>query len=550
MKPLGLIHNAVRAKEIFSVLARHGFANLLNQVDPQGGWWQRLVPQPATRRTLWERTRLALEELGPTFIKAGQIMSMRPDVLPHGLILELRKLQNSVTPLPFEEMREVLVDELELEPREVFATFDETPIASASLAQVYFATLPDGREVAVKVQRPNLSRSVHTDLDLLAWFAGQLHQRVHAFQPYDLPAVVAEVREGLLRELDFRNEVLNQQYFNTLNPHPEKVFAPAVVEELCGERVLVMERINGASVSAARLTREEAQRIAANGAESILHQVLVIGFFHADPHAGNILITPDGRVCFLDWGMAGNLTRRLRHGLADLLSAAVSQDAERIVQIAAELGSPSGRADLRAMERDVTLVLRQDFNTALNHVQIGRVMLKLLFIFGQNGINITRDYSLMAKAVLSIEETARTLDPSFDLPRLARPILREQQRERTGPRAMLRETRQFLHTLATGARELPSGIFRIIRRMERDDLTIKFRHEGLEDLDDALKTASNRITLGVIIGSLIMGSSLIVTARVGPNVFGYPLLGMAGYLLSALFGCYIVWDIFRHGRHR
>ena len=550
MRPFDFLTNAVRAKEIFTVLAKHGFANLLNQIDPQGGWWQRLVPQPAERHTLWERTRLALEELGPTFVKAGQLMSMRPDALPHALIYELRKLQNSVRPLPFAEMRTVLVEELPLDPVQIFASFNETPVASASLAQVYFAKLHDGREVAVKVQRPNLLKTVQADLDLLTWFVGQLHQRVATLQPYDLPAVVDEVKINLLRELDFRHEARNQQYFNALNPAPDRVFAPYIVDEFSSERVLVMERIVGETVLTTRLAPAEAGRIAANGASSLVHQVLIAGFFHADPHAGNVLITADGRLCFLDWGMAGNLTRRLRLGLADLFLAAVDQDAERIVQIASELGSPSGRADLRGMERDVTLALREDFNRAIGRMQLGRTMLKLLFIFGQNGINITRDYSLMAKAVLSIEEVARTLDPDFDLRTVARPVLVELQRDRTGPRAMLRETRSMLRSLLSGARDLPNDIFRIIRRIEHDDLTIKFQHQGLEDVDDALKTASNRITLGVIVGSLIMGSSLIITTRVQPYLFGYPALGMIGYLLSALLGLYIVWDIFLHGRHR
>lgn len=183
MKPLTFLSNAARAKDIFAVLAKHGFANLLTQLDPQDGLWKRIIPQPAERRTLWERMRLALEELGPTFVKAGQLLSMRPDALPHALILELRKLQNDVSPLPFAEMSTVLVEDLGISPAEVFAQFDEKPIASASLAQVYFATLHDGREVAVKIQRPHLDKTVHADLDLLTWFAGQLHQRVAALQP-------------------------------------------------------------------------------------------------------------------------------------------------------------------------------------------------------------------------------------------------------------------------------------------------------------------------------------------------------------------------------
>jgi ubiquinone biosynthesis protein len=544
VKPLTFLSNASRAKDIFAVLAKHGFANLLTQLDPQGGLWKRIIPQPSERRTLWERVRLAIEELGPTFVKAGQLMSMRPDALPHALIFELRKLQNSVRPLPFDEMRAVLDEEFAVAPSAVFATFDETPVASASLAQVYFATLHDGREVAVKIQRPDLRKTVQADLDLLAWFAAQLHQRIEGLQPYDLPTVVDEVRDNLLRELDFRHEARNQRYFNALNPHPDRVFAPAVVEELSSELVLVMERITGVTVGDARLAPAEAKRIASNGASSLIHQVLIAGFFHADPHAGNVLVTPDGRLCFLDWGMAGNLTKRLRLGLADLFMAAVHQDAERIVQIAADLGSPGGRADLRAMERDVTLALREDFNSAIGHVQLGRAMLKLLFIFGQNGINITRDYSLMAKAVLSIEEVARTLDPAFDLRAEAKPILTDLQKDRTGPRTLFRETRSLIRSLLTGARELPAEIFRIVRRIEHDDLTIKFQHQGLEDLDDALKTSANRIALGFISGCLFIGSSLIVAAKGGVNTH----LSVIGYIIALMLAAYVAYGIYQEGR--
>ncbi len=550
MKPLGLLQNAVRAKEIFTLLARHGFVDLLNQIDPKGRFWSRWVDVAAARRPPHERIRLTLEELGPTFVKAGQLLSMRPDVLPHALILELRKLQNAVQPLPFDRMRPVLADELGTEPSAVFAEFNEQPIASASLAQVYFARLHDGRAVAVKIQRPGLAKIVQADLDLIAWFVGQVHQRVATLRPYGLPAVVEEIRRSMLQELDFRHEARNQQYFTALNPHPEQVFAPAVISEFSGERVLVMDFVTGVSVHQARLDPDTARRLAANGGASLLHQVLITGFFHADPHAGNVLVTPDGRLCFLDWGMAGNLTRRMRHALADLFLAAVEQDAERIVQIASNLGSPGGRADLRAMERDVTLTLREDFNPTIGHVQLGRAMLKLLFIFGQNGIDITRDYSLMAKAVLSIEEVARTLAPDFDLRTEARPVLVELQRERAGPRARLREGRTFVRAVLTGLQELPSELHRIIRRIGHDDLSIKLEHHGLGDLEDALKTASNRITLGVVIGSLIVGSSIIINTRIEPHIFGYPALGIVGYVMSAMLGFYVIWDIFRHGRHK
>lgn len=544
MTPFTLVTHAVRAKEIIAVAARSGFGELLDQIELPPGFWQRFIPRPSVRRPAYVRIREALEELGPAFIKAGQLLSMRPDALPPALIIELRKLRSNVAPLPFAEMRPVLEEAFEAPLAQIFSEFDETPVASASLAQVYFAKLADGREVAVKIQRPGLRRVVEIDLALIAFFAGQLHARVSALKPYDLPAVVAEVSAGVLRELDFTHEARNQRFFTATNPDPGAVFAPAIIDDLCSPCVLVMQRIVGRPVDSAGLPPEAAQHLARAGAGSLFHQVLVAGFFHADPHAGNVLVTPDGRLCFLDWGLAGHLTRRLRHGLADLFLAAVEQDAERIVQIAADLGSPAGRADLRAMERDVTLALREDFNHAIGQENVGRAMLKLLFIFGRNGISITSDYSLMAKAVLSIEEVSRALDPGFDLKRAARPVLVALQKERTGPRAVLRDTRAMLRSTLGSLRDLPAEIHRIIRRVEHDELTIKFQHQGLDDLDDALKISANRIALGFISGCLVIGSSLIVAAKGGVN----NVLSVVGYVLAALIAIYVVYGIFREGR--
>lgn len=543
MTPFTLVNHAVRAKEIIAVAARCGFAESLDQLELPAGFWQRFIPRPSERLPAYVRIRAALEELGPAFIKAGQLLSMRPDALPPALIIELRKLRSSVEALPFDEMRPVLENALGRPITDIFAEFSETPAASASLAQVYFAKLRDGRAVAVKVQRPGIRRVVETDLALLAFFVGQCHSRITALQPYNLPAVVEEVSSGVLRELDFTHEARNQRFFTATNPNPEHVFAPEVFEEFSSEHVLVMQRIEGFPVDASALSPQAAQQLARAGAASLFHQVLVAGFFHADPHAGNVLVSADGRLCFLDWGLSGHLTRRLRHALADLFLAAVEQDAERIVQIAGELGSPAGRADLRAMERDVTLALREDFNRAIGQVNLGRAMLKLLFIFGRNGISITSDYSLMAKAVLSIEEVATTLDPNFDLKRAAKPVFIALRRERAGPGALLRDTRAMLRTTLGSLRDLPAEFHRIIRRIEHDELTIKFQHQGLDGLDDALKTSANRIALGFISGCLLIGSSLIVAAK-GGFTSG---LSIAGYVVATLIAAYVAYGIYKEG---
>lgn len=551
MSAFDLLSHAGRAKDILAALARHGFSSLLNQMDLPAGIWQRLLPAPPAPHRPEERLRLVAEELGPAFVKLGQILSMRPDLLPHAYILELRKLQSQVQPLPFAEFRATLVSELGREPEEIFSEFDPVPAASASLAQVYFARLREGgNRVAVKIQKPGVERIVQIDLDFAAWLADQVHKHSDILRPFDLPAAIKEAREGMLRELDFRTEAHNQEYFNALNPQPAQVFAPRVYSGLSTRRVLVMERVDGQPVSHPGLRPEQCRALAGHGAQSLMRQILISGFFHADPHASNVLVTPDGRLCFLDWGLAGHLTRRLRQSLADFWIAAVEQDAERIVQIAADLAPANIRPDIRAMEKEVTLALREELNFTVGEPQLGRAMLRLLHIFGRNGIALSRDYSLMAKAVLSIEEVGRDLDPQFDLRAQMPLVLHELFLERANPHNLARWIREVLHNALLGLQDIPSELRRLIRRFEQENPTISLQHRGLEKLDESLRIAANRIALGVIIGSLIIGSSLLVTTRIEPTLFGYPALGIIGFLISALLGLYVIWDIFHHRRHK
>ena len=552
LKPFDLLANVVRAKEIVVVLVRHGFAGIIQQIETPGAWWQPFVPAPRERRSIYERIRFAAEELGPTFVKFCQLLSMRPDLVPPPLVMELQKLQDAVQPVPFAQMQEVLLEELECDLSDVFSEFTETPVASASLAQVYHARLKStGREVAVKIQRPDLQKTVEADLDLIAFFAARFHHYVDRLRPFDLPGIVEEIRAGLIQELDFRHEARNQRFFNAQNPTPDKVFAPEVIGEFATRRLLVMEHITGSRVDQANLTPEQGKALAHAGATSLLHQILIAGFFHADPHAGNVLVTADGRLCLLDWGLAGHLTRRMRYTLADIFLAVAAHDAEQIVQTGISLAGPRAKPDYRTMEKEVTIVLRENLNFATGDEQIGRLIIRLIEIFGRNGISVSQDYALMAKAVLSIEEVGRTLDPAFDLRQFARPVLRELHHERWSPGALLAKTRAFFASAAGRLGDVPAELDRLLRRLEQDDLTVNFQHRGLEGLNDSLRAASNRIALGLIIGALIIGSSQIITAGTrGYQLFGYPVLGIVGYLLSALLGFWVIIDIIRHGRHK
>lgn len=552
MNPFDLISNVARAREIAAVLIRNGFADLLQKLEPPAGWLQRFAPKPRERLQPWVRTRIVLEELGPTFVKFGQILSMRPDALPEPFILELRRLQDRVTPQPFEEIQPVLRAGLDSEESEVFSQFNPVPIASGSLAQVYLATLREnGMPVAVKVQRPGIQKTVEADFEILLWFARQAHERLDALRPYNLPAVVDELREGLERELDFRVEARNAAHFLVRNPAPDKVTAPRPVEAWTSRTVLVMERIEGIKPDQLQPGSEAARHVARFGAQSIFRQILVEGFFHADPHGGNILVTRDLRVCFLDWGLVGQLTQRMRYTLIDLFAAFLQGDSAQVVRIANDLGRPSpGRADATAMERDILRVTREHFDPATGKGEIGRAMLRLLHIFGSNGIEVSRDYALVAKAVLSIEEAGNQLDPEFDLQQNFRPALEEVLRERRDLKRLWLSFRRSLLGGIGRLQDLPGELQRILRMIEAGQVTINFQHRGLERLDNSINDASNKMTVGVIIASLIIGSSLIVTTRVPPLLFGYPALGIVGYLISAVLGVWVVFDILRGSRRR
>jgi ubiquinone biosynthesis protein len=552
VKPFDLLSNAVRAKEIAAVLIRNGFADLLQKLEPPTGWLRRLTPQPDVRLNKWERLRRVLEELGPTFVKFGQMLSMRPDVLPEPLILELRKLQDRVFPQPFAEMEPVLRDGLGAEIDVVFSEFQREPIASASLAQVYFARLrSNGAAVAVKVQRPDIRRVIEADFEILLWFSRQAHNRLQEWRAYNLPAIVEELQEGIERELDFRIEARNAELFLFQNPHRDRVFAPAPYDDASSRTVLVMERVDGEKLDSLVPGSEAARRLAATGAQSIFHQILVSGFFHADPHGGNIVVARDGRLCFLDWGLVGQLTRRMRYTLVDLFGAFLQGDATQVVRVANELGrSARTRKDLRHMEREILYALRETFDPGTGRGQIGRALLRLLHIFGENGVDIGRDYALVAKAVLAIEEAGTALDPDFNIRESFKPAVDALVRERRDPRNIFRSFRQGLGSGLGRLQELPGELHRVLRLLEEGGTTINFQHRGLEELDDAINDASNKVTLGVIIGSLVIGSSLILTTGVGPLVFGFPAIGIFGYLLSALLGVWVVVDILRGGRRK
>lgn len=559
LKTLEFLSLGGRAQEIFRVLARHGFGDLLIAIKVPKSWVEKFVPQSEKNLSIWQRLRLVLEDLGPTFVKFGQIMSTRADVLPEPLINEFKNLRSQVKPVPFEQMEPIICAELGCENiEEVFDDFDRNPVAAGSIGQVYKARIKEtGEVVAIKVQRPNIKKAIKADIEIIGMIVKQLHERVEELRPYDLPSIVESTGNGIMQELDFTIEANNAGLFNSLNPYDE-VFAPKVFDQYTSERISVFEWVDGRPPWDPAIPEERRKKLARSGGKSVFEQIVISGFFHADPHGGNVIITDDGRLCFIDWGLAGQLTREMRYFLADLFSAIAKNDPEKVCRVGMLMAQGKTRIDPTKLEQEVGFVLRQYRAKFDQNEAIGRIVIELLYVFGSNGISLARDYSLLAKAIISIEEVGQTLDPKFDIRDVGKPFLRKLEWERWNPAGVAARTwwniQGHLHKL----RELPGDIQRFFRHLEDGEIKVTMRHEGLEEIGDTFDMGVNRLTLAIITAAILLSSSIVMRSAAPEDaslfdlLYGDPITGLAahGFILSIVFGFWVIYDIVRYGRHK
>jgi ubiquinone biosynthesis protein len=547
MKPFNYLSNAVRAPEIVAILVRWGFEDLLLQLDTPQFLLRNLVRKKVTHLTPYERVRNACEELGPIFVKFGQILSTRPDRLPEPLVMELKKLRSQVEPQAFEKIEPVLLKDLGCPIAEVFAHFDSIPVAAGSLGQVYKAKLiSTGEWVSVKVQRAEIHKTISADLEIIGWFAKQLHARVAELRPYNLPMLVQEAEQRLQEELNYNNEADNAEIFSALNTQQQRVFAPKVYATFTTRRLLVTEWVDGVAPDQVVLPEADACELAKQGGESVFHQIVGTGFFHSDPHSGNMLITPDQRICWLDWGQAGQITVEMRYLLVDLFAAITDRNTAKVIRVAERMAVNNRRIDRRRVEKEVTFLLNKHRDFGPSGTKIGTVGLEMLYIFGSNGIEVSADYALLSKAILSVEEAARSLDPNFDILSVAKPFLVKLNKERWSVENVTRQTLYPMLSMFRRMQQIPENMQRILQRIEEEDLQINFHHTGTENLEATFNASMNRLTVGIIIGSLLIGSSLIITTGIGPLLWGFPAIGIVGFLVSGLLGLYIVISSLRN----
>ena len=540
-----------RFKDIVMVLLRYGFDDLVDRLNIPGTKFMRKKSPIDHPLDTFERIRYACEELGPTVVKFGQMASLRPDLVPPGLIAELSKLQDDVAPVDMSQISAAIEQSTGKPLKETFSVFDVTPVAAASISQVHRGVLAaDGRIVSVKVQRPDIRAKMRTDLDILAIMADQLHERVEELNSFDLPNLVRLIKKNLLRELDFRKEARHMKIARTHAGEGADVYIPEAYETYCSEHLLVMEFIQGAKLKDfKRESIADPELLARQGLVAAIDQILKHGFFHADPHPGNILIMPEGRMCLIDWGMTGRLSERDRHQLIGLLQAVLDKDGEAIVHTLLRIGHAEAVIDQRALERDLLDILDLHYAVPIQDMNIGQLLMAITDLLRTYCLRLPPDMVIMIKALVAAEGTARCICPELDVVAEAKTQITQLAAQRYTPESVLRRLRFTFTQLFSLQQEIPSRLESLLGKADRNELTLGFRHENLTGLIHTLENVASRVTFGIIIAAMIVGSSMIITTGVNPLLFGFPALGVIGYLFSGVLGMWLLINIIRKRKY-
>ena len=537
-----------RFRDIVGVLFKYGFDDVAERLQLPGKILISKTRIAVPEMNTWERLRHTMEELGPTFVKFGQILSLRGDLLPADLISEFEKLQDSVAPVPLDEIMGVLKKALGIPLEDVFSLIEDEPLAAGSLAQVHRAVLKEENiPVALKIRRPDIVRTVEIDLQILEGAAPYLSENLEFARTYDFVNLVKELKRALLRELNFSLEARNMQIISRNLAGEKNVIIPQVYEDYTRNTVLTMDLIEGVKLKNYKPENtEEREQLAKTGIRLVVKQVLESGFFHADPHPGNFLIIDGKELCLLDWGVVGILPPETRYELVELISAIVDMEAEKVFDILLSLtGANVSLINERLLLRDILEILHLYHSVTIGRLDLGQLLMDLNNMLRTHHIKLPSDLALMFKTMVTAEGTARQIYPELDVIAEIEPFITQLGVERWSLSQVWRRMTRHLRLYLKLQSSLPGALQRILQKVEQGELNIKFRHENLSGLQKSLDNVSNRLSFSIILGSVIIGSSMIITTGVKPLIFGYPVIGLVGYLISAILGLVVVVSIFR-----
>lgn len=561
IKKLGAIgrtyHHLNRYHRILRILFKYGFSDFVEMlhIDQylESGlkMINRKPREQIEKNSRPERLRMALEELGPTFIKLGQLLSTRPDFIPPDYLVELTKLQNDVPPFSYDEVEEIFLSEMGQKPENIFLEFDKTPIAAASIGQAHKGVLKNGDKVVVKVQRPDIEMIIGVDLEILSHLANLMEMYIEEFQGHRPISIVEEFARTISKEIDYTVEIAHIQRFARQFEGKTEILVPKVYRELSCERILTMEHIQGIKASEIDLLKQEGidlKLVAERGTNLIMEQIFVYGFFHADPHPGNIFILPDNVISFLDFGMMGRLTRQNREDFTDLMVYIVERNERRVTESVLKLTDHYGDIDRDALSRDLSEMLDRYLYLPLHQLEVGKVLQELLELVSRHRIYFKPNFYLMMKALATVEGVGLMLDPDLELIKLAEPFMVKVKKDRIRVNRLAEEAGITTSDYLDLVRDLPEQLRVILNQLRQGRMKMEFEHRGLEKLRMALDQVSNRIAFAIVLASLIIGSSLIVLSGIPPKWYNIPIIGLLGFLVAGVMGFWLLLSIIRHGK--
>jgi ubiquinone biosynthesis protein len=546
-KQLGqAVKNVSRLRQILGVLAKHGFADIVDRMD-LGKFLPTRLAAIATangEQTLPERLRLTFEELGPTFVKLGQLLSTRSDLLPEEFIAEFTKLQDNVQPLSFETVKLTVERELKRPLSEAYSFFDPTPLAAASIGQVHEARLNSGEKVVVKIQRPEIGKIIDTDVSLLAFLAGLLEKYIPESRVIGPKVIVDEFFKTLSFELDFLVEANNMRKIaENMREFPE-IVVPKVFKEYSTQHILTLEKVDGIranDLKAIELAGIDRKKIVQAGARAFFKSVMVDGLFHGDLHGGNLFILPGDRLAIIDFGIVGRLSRRSRDQLANMVMSLLTEDFENLCYQYAELGAVEASVDFDAFQRDVRNTLSPYMGLSLSEMNVGRVLIEATRIATRHDIKVPGDWMIVFKAILTLEGMGRTLDPEFDMMAAGEDLVKNLIKEQYSPQQIGKDLLWVAKDAANLLQVLHRQIRWMFRKLNRNDFAFEIKSPELRELRVQLDTNGRRMSRSIAASGLFVAASIAMQHNTDRMIAGYPV---ASVVFTAL-GAFLLLGVFK-----
>ncbi|MBW8315715.1 MAG: phosphotransferase [Thiobacillus sp.] len=559
IETLGAARDMGRLNTILGVLIRHGFGDSVRRL----GLADRL--ERAGHALKWDNAaelarleppvqlRLTLEELGPTFVKLGQILAGRADLFGPDYIAEFEKLHSQVPAVPLEILLPQLREDLGGEPDTVFARFDVEPLAAASIAQVHRAQLHNGTEVIVKIRRPGITETIEADLRLLARLAAIAEAEIPALKPYRPQQLVRELARSLKRELDLASECRNAERIAANLVKLPWIVVPKVHWAYTKERVNVQDFVGG--IAGNQLDQLDAQGLdrsllAKRGAQAVLKQIVEDGLFHADPHPGNVFYLEGNRIAFIDFGMVGRLSVRRREELLNLLLGLVERNPQNVADVLLDWTGDEHGVNLSLLETEIETFVDQYHGTPLAQLNLGEMLADVTTILREHHLGLPSDMALLIKAFITLEGMGRSLDPEFHMTTEALPLLKQVVRARYQPKVVANRAWQTLRRTLAVAEQLPHDVSRLLRNARRGKVHVGIELAHLKRVGDQIDRAANRLTMALVIAALIIGSSIVMTVKGGPTLFGLPAFGFLGFASAFVGGLWLVRAIWRSSKGR